>query len=177
MVDEEKNLEESLASYDKKVYFMKFKWIDYSRELADTVEGLLDEEAVRMTGIDEGFDDYYSYWANEENTVLGENFWCKVILKENTPVGVMVLGKSTDGEFIMSEIIVSPAMRGHGVGGAVLCEFLDNGEYIIGQKTKKVMAVIFPNNIASQRCFEKAGFKYVSSHPDGDAWYYRYTAK
>ena len=156
---------------------MNFKWIDYSRELADTVEGLLDEEAVRMTGIDEGFDDYYSYWANEENTVLGENFWCKVILKENTPVGVMVLGKSPDGEFVMSEIIVSPAMRGHGVGSAVLCEFLDNGEYIIGQKTKKVMAVIFPGNTASQKCFEKAGFKFSSAHPDGDAWYYRYTAK
>ena len=68
-------------------------------------------------------------------------------------------------------------MRGYGIGSAVLRELLDNGEDIIGQKTDKVMAVIFPGNTASQKCFEKAGFKYVSSHPDGDAWYYRYTAK
>ncbi len=177
MLDEEKTLAESLDRDDKKVYFMNFKWIDYSNELADTVERFLDEEAVKMTGIDDGFDDYYSYWANEENTVVGENFWCKVILKDNTPVGVAALCRAPDGEFVLSEIIVSPAMRGRGIGSAVLRELLDNGEAVIGQKIDKAVAVIFPDNTASQKCFEKAGFKFHSAHPDGDAWYYRYNSK
>ena len=156
---------------------MNFKWLDYSSVFADTVKRFLDEEAIRMTGIDEGFNDYYNYWVNEENTVIGENFWCKVIFKNEKPVGVVALGRAPDGEFVLSEIIVSPTMRGHGVGSAVLNELLYNGEDIIGQKIEKSMAVIFPDNIASQKCFEKAGFKFHSAHPDGDAWYYKYTAK
>lgn len=140
---------------------MNFMWIDYSREFAETAESFLDVEAVKMTGIDEGFDDYYSYCANEENTVLGENFWCKVIIKDNAPIGVVALSRAPDGEFVLSEIIVSPAMRGQGVGNSVLRELLEKGEDIIGQKIEKAMAVIFPNNTASQRCFEKAGFKFV----------------
>ena len=154
---------------------MNFKWIDYSPELADTVEGFLDKEAVKMTGIDEGFNDYYEYWINEDETVIGENFWCKVIFKDEKPVGVVALGRAPDGEFVLSEMIVSPAMRGYGIGSAVLRELLDNGEDIIGQKTDKVMAVIFPGNTASKKCFEKVGFKLHSVHPDGDALYYRYS--
>ena len=37
-------------------------------------------------------------------------------------------------------------------------------------------AVIFPSNKASQKAFEKAGFKYETIHPDGDAMYYIYKA-
>ena len=47
---------------------MNFKWLDYSSVFADKVKRFLDEEAIRMTGIDEGFHDYYNYWVNEEST-------------------------------------------------------------------------------------------------------------
>jgi len=155
---------------------MNFKWIDYSPELADTVEGFLDKEAVKMTGIDEGFNDYYEYWVNEDETVVGENFWCKVIYNEDTPIGVAAFGKSPSGEFVLSEFIVSPYMRGQGLGTSALSELITNGEMIIGQKIDKALAVIFPGNTASQKCFEKVGFKLHSVHPDGDALYYRYSA-
>lgn len=47
-------------------------------------------------------------------------------------------------------------------------------KYILGRTIKDAEAVIFPDNIASQKAFEKAGFIFYSEHPDGDAWNYRY---
>lgn len=41
----------------------------------------------------------------------------------------------------------------------------------------KANAVIYPNNIASQKAFEKAGFTFVSAHPDEDAWNYEYSVR
>ena len=42
---------------------------------------------------------------------------------------------------------------------------------------KRAEACIFPSNIASIKAFEKAGFQYSHSHPEGDAWYYEYRSE
>ena len=41
---------------------MKYVWSDYSKDFAKVVDSFLDEEAVKNTGCDEGFDIYYQYW-------------------------------------------------------------------------------------------------------------------
>ena len=41
---------------------MKYVWSDYSKDFAKVVDSFLDEEAVKNTGCDEGFDVYYQYW-------------------------------------------------------------------------------------------------------------------
>lgn len=41
---------------------MRYDWIDYSSSYKETVDSWLDEDAVRFTGCDEGFDEYYQYW-------------------------------------------------------------------------------------------------------------------
>ncbi len=71
-------------------------------------------------------------------------------------------------------LLVKPEMRGNGLGTALLRELLSDGEMIIGHQIERATAVIFPNNIASQKAFEKAGFVFDHLHEDGDAWYYRY---
>lgn len=68
---------------------MKFTWDDYSATYKDVVEAWLDEEAKKFTGCDDGFEGYYNYWVNEPDTTLGENFWAKIILQEDIPVGVL----------------------------------------------------------------------------------------
>ncbi len=74
---------------------------------------------------------------------------------------------------IISEIIIAPEKRGMGYGSALIRELTENTLDIIGKNVKLFEAVIFPSNIASQKAFEKSGFKFVSSHSDDDAWYYQ----
>ena len=76
--------------------------------------------------------------------------------------------------FTIQEFIVSPSYRGKGYGTAILNELLLCSNNIIGQDISFAEAVIYPDNIASQKAFQKAGFVYTNAHPDGDAWYYQY---
>ena len=152
---------------------MEYTWIDYSSIYKETVDSWLDEEANRFTGCDGGFDAYYQYWANEPETKLGENFWTKIIFANSEPVGVMAIALQ-DGIFTVSEFIIRPDKRGKHIGSSVLAELLTCSKYILGSTIKDANAVIFPNNIASQKAFEKAGFIFHSEHPDADAWYYQY---
>lgn len=155
---------------------MKFTWEDYSATYKDIVESWLDEDAKKFTGCDDGFEDYYNYWVNEADTKLGENFWAKVVCKERAPVGVIVLGM-WDNVFNVSEYIISPDCRGKGIGSSALDELLSESKLILGAEINNACAVIYPNNIPSQKAFEKARFRFESEHPDGDAWNYRYQKK
>lgn len=153
---------------------MKYVWSDYSKDFAKVVDSFLDEEAVKNTGCDEGFDIYYQYWINEKETKLNENFWCKIVFENDTPIAVVSVGKSPENEFTISELIVSPAKRGQGNGTKILKELLNYSKDILGEEIYTANAVIYPDNIPSQKAFEKVGFKYTGSHPDGDAWYFQY---
>ena len=78
-----------------------------------------------------------------------------------------------EGKIEIMETFVVPEKRGQGIGSKVLKELLKNGQ-IIGFVIHKSEAVIYPNNIASQKAFENVGFKYHHTHEDGDAMYYVY---
>jgi len=150
---------------------MKYEWIDYTSAYREMVDSWIDEDAKRFTGCDEGFDEYYQYWINDPETKLGKNFWAKIIIADADPVGIIALGL-WDAVFTISEFIISPDRRGKRLGSSALMELLARSKSIIGVSIKDADAVIFPNNIASQKAFEKAGFTFHSEHPDGDAWYY-----
>ena len=152
---------------------MKYDWIDYSSEHKLLVDSWIDAAAAKFTGCDDGFDEYYKYWINEPETKLGKNFWAKTINENGAPIGVIAIGL-WEGVFTISEYIISPNKRGKGIGTAALSELLVHAKTILGIKIEKAQAVIFPNNIASQKAFEKAGFVFCAEHPDGDAWYYEY---
>lgn len=153
---------------------MKYTWKDYTSEQMQTVESWLDTEALKYTGCDEGFDAFYEYWKNSDETTLGADFWCKVISDDAKPFGVIALSLY-NGVLTVMEYIIAPVMRGKGYGTTALREFLVNSEQIIGNRIDTAKAVIFPTNIASQKAFEKAGFIFDHAHQDGDALYYRYT--
>lgn len=71
---------------------MRFKWIDYTSEYNDVVNSWIDEDAKRFTGCDKGFEEYYQYWINDPDTKVGENFWAKVILLDDAPIGIIAIG-------------------------------------------------------------------------------------
>ena len=146
---------------------MDFVWHDYDPETMGYLENWLDEAAVKATGLDEGFRDFYEYWAKEDGFKVGENFWCKVVCHRDDPLAVIAFCRYEDNMDIM-EILVKPEKRGQGIGSKLLKAFLESFS------VQKSEAVIFPGNIASQKAFENAGFRYHHSHEDGTAMYFVY---
>jgi len=153
---------------------VNYLWYDYDPETMFFIENWLDEPAVESTGLDAGFRTFYEYWAKEDGFVPGENFWCKVIFENGSPFAVIALCRHEHKMLIM-EILVAPEKRSQGKGSALLKELLGNEE-IIGFPIQHCEAVIYPDNIASQKAFEHAGFFYHSSHIDenGDSMCYLY---
>lgn len=149
---------------------MDLVWWDYDPETMGFIESWLDDAAVKTTGLDEGFRDFYEYWANEDGYTLGEDFWCKVVSEDAEPFAAIALSEY-EGKVIIMELFVDPEKRGLGLGTKLLKELLHDSA-ILGFAIEKSEAVIFPGNKASQRTFEKAGFRHHHTHEDGDALYY-----
>ncbi len=153
---------------------MNFVWRDYDPNTMNYVEAWLDESAVKSTGLDEGFFDFYEAWAKEDGFVVGENFWCKVVFEKDEPFAVIAFCQH-EGKIMIMEIVVEPEKRSQGRGSKLLKELLESEE-IIGFSIHKSEAVIYPSNIASQKAFENAGFRYHHTHEDQDgvSMYYVY---
>ena len=151
---------------------MRFIWRDYDPQTMGYIESWLDADAVRYTGLDDGFRDFYEYWAKEDGYLVGQNFWAKVIFEKDMPFAVISFGLYDDKVTIM-EIVVAPKKRGQGYGAKLLKELLEHDE-IIGFSILKAEAVIFPENTASQSAFEKAGFYCHHTYEDGSAMLYAY---
>lgn len=83
---------------------------------------------------------------------------------------------ATGREITVSEFIVCPSMRGKGYGTAILAELLAHPGPLLCTHAELATAVIFPDNPASIRAFEKAGFVYASRNHDdwGDSLRYEY---
>ncbi len=152
---------------------MKYIWKDYDPCEMGFVEKWIDKNTVKLTGLDDGFNEFYRYWYNEKETVPGENFWCKVVYDNEIPIAVLALGLHNNSVTVM-ELIVDNRKRSRGIGTAILTEIINESECIIGRKIEKSDAVIYPGNKASKRAFEKAGYVFDCADEDGDALYYVY---
>ncbi|MBR2047075.1 MAG: GNAT family N-acetyltransferase [Oscillospiraceae bacterium] len=151
---------------------MNLLWYDYCPETMQYVESWLDAEAVRSTGLEEGFSSFYEYWAEEDGFTVGESFWCKVVCQEETPFAVIAYCLH-ESKILIMEVVVAPEKRGQGLGTKLLKALIARDE-ISGTAIQKWEAVIFLSNRASQRAFASAGFRYHHTHQDGDAVYYVY---
>ena len=149
---------------------MNFVWSDYHPGTMGFVETWLDEDAVKSTGLDEGFGSFYDYWSKKEGFTVGENFWCKVVSQNDKPFAVVAFCRH-ECKILIMELLIQPEKRGQGNGTKLLAEFLQSEEFR-GCAIEKWEAVIFPDNIASRKAFEKTGFRYHHSHEDGNALYY-----
>ena len=151
---------------------MDFAWLDYVPETMQYIENWLDEAAVRSTGLDDGFFSFYEYWANEDGFIVGTNYWCKVVSANGAPFAVIAFCLH-EGKVIIQEMVICPESRGKGMGTKLLKELLENEE-ILGFSIQKSESVIFASNTASQRAFEKAGFKCIRTDESGNAMHYAY---
>lgn len=154
---------------------MRFIWKDYDSRSMPFIENWLDDYAVKMTGIDDGWQAFHEYWITEGGMTPGKDYWCKVVYDQATPFAVIAFSLYEENYHVM-ELLVKPDKRGKGFGTALLREMFSDGEMIIGHRIDKATAVIFPNNPASQKAFERASFVFDHADDDGDAWYYCYSS-
>ena len=108
---------------------LKYGWVDYSKDYREIVESFLDDEAIKSTGCDDGFEAFYTYWMSEEDTRLNENFWFKVISTDQKPIAIIAIAKSQQNEFTVSEFIIAPTERRKGHGKAILKELGIEGDF------------------------------------------------
>ncbi len=170
---------------------MKFLWKDYDPGADAFCEEWLDAEATRLTGLDDGWRAFHAYWTTDGGLAEGRDFFDKVICtppssplspssslpaRGGEPVAAIAFGLHGRVLHVM-ELLVRPDLRGRGIGTAVLRELLANGNLLNGGSAVRAEAVIFPDNAASIRAFEKAGFRFDHAHPDGNALYYAYEAE
>ena len=152
---------------------MVFTWTDYQTENAALVDSWLDDAAVRMTGIEDGFDEEWRATLKEAGSFPGCKDFCKIVSENGVPFAAVKYGFYQNNATV-SVIIVDPTQRGKGRGSAVLRELVTNVNTLVGEKVDRLEAVIFPSNAASQKAFEKAGFVFERAHEDGDALYYSF---
>lgn len=153
---------------------MRCGWKPYCNDNAPLVDTWLDAEAVRETGLEDGWQSYYAYWMAESRAGEGKDR-CFLISQGNRPFAVMYIVVS-GGEMVISEYVVAPDWRGKGHGSAILRELLDNAARLLNTEVSQARAVIFPDNAASVRAFEKAGFALESRNHDafGESLNYAY---
>jgi GNAT superfamily N-acetyltransferase len=155
---------------------MRFKWLDYISDNTIIIDNWLDEDTIKYTRCDSGWDDYINYWMADDQTRWNENFFCKMVFDEDIPCSVITVCMDKCSKITILEFIVAPILRDKGIGTAVLSELLYHSYSILGKEIQKAEAVIYPSNVASQKVFTNAGFVFCHAHPDGDAWYYRYNS-
>lgn len=145
---------------------MEFVWHDYNPNTMGYIENWLDESAVKATGLDEGFQKFYESWTSEDGFIIGKNFWCKVVSENGEPFAVIAFCQHELKAIIM-EIVIEPKKRGQGKGTKLLRELLECKE-LLDFAIQKSEAVIYPDNIGSQKAFENAGFQHHYTHEDVD---------
>ena len=149
---------------------MKFIWKNYDPDKMPFVEDWIDEQAASNTGIDNGFRSFHEYWITEGKLSPGKDYWCKVVYNDDGPFAVIAFSLCDNSVHIMV-MIAKPDVRGKGCGTSLLSELISDSNSIFNHKIIKSTAIIFPNNSASRKAFENAGFVLENSSDDGDVLY------
>ena len=150
---------------------MEFTWTDYRDENAAMVDGWLDENAVSMTGLDMGWDNYWNAVQADAINFPGCKDFCKLVNENGVTIAAICFG-CYQGVATVSEIVVAPMCRGKGYGPRILQELVAYADDLLGERPTSFCSVIFPENLPSQRAFVKAGFVFDSAPEDGMAWNY-----
>lgn len=88
---------------------MRFIWKDYDSRSMPFIEDWLDDNAVRMNGMDDGWRSFHEYWIAEGGMTPGKDYWCKVVCDHNTPFAVIALSLY-EGNYHDMELLVKPVL-------------------------------------------------------------------
>lgn len=142
---------------------MDFHWRDYISADAELIDQWLDRDAAAMTGIDSGWDTYWNEVIADAVNYPGCRDFCKVVSISGVPVAAVVFGFYR-GDAVVSEIVVAPSHRAKGVGSRIIKELVTHADIWFDEEIKQFCAIIFSQNIASQKAFQNAGFVMSCTH-------------
>ena len=173
-MDCNKDPEAALVSYlgmknDKCI----FRWLDYEDQYAQLLDSWLDEEAVSMTGLDDGWADYWQAVKEDAVNFPGCEDFCKVIFAGNLSCAVICFG-TFQNTLTISEIVVNPKLRGHRIATRLLSDLVEMAQKHVFGDLNRLSAVIYPQNMISQRAFQNAGFRPEGKTDDGVDLIYSY---
>lgn len=149
------------------------QWVDYDDKYAQLVDSWLDHEAISMTGLDTGWDVYWEAVKDDAVNFQGCKDFCKVILDNGIPCAAVCFG-IFQNTLTISEIVVDPRFRGRRIGTKVLAELVNMAKNHTFDSLNRLTAVIYPQNVASQKAFRNAGFHYERKTDDGVDLIYSY---
>lgn len=149
---------------------MLFEWIDYIAKYAALIDSWLDDSAIEMTGIDECWDNYWNAVLIDALNYPGCLDYCKMVFTDGKPIAVVAFGYYR-GDVTISEIIISPEMRSKGYGSKILKELILLSRIWFSDSISRFSAIVFAQNIASQKAFQNAGFQ-KQMLPDGVTFEY-----
>lgn len=143
-----------------------FQWVDYESVHGSLVDSWLDAEACAMTGIHDGWDQYWTAVRDDAANFPGCEDYCKLICENGVPFGVICFGIYQHAMTI-SELVVDPKCRRMGRGSRLLSELVEMVHSYRSGDVKRITAVVFPQNVASQKAFLNAGFCFNRMTDDG----------
>ena len=114
------------------------------------------------------WDEYYEYANNDDDTYLfaiydGENF-----------VGEFTTEKDDNKNCLHIALIINPQFQRRGLGTKALNYFKENVQLLIGTSPAYIHAGIENDNIASVKCFSRAGYVNHGTGTDGEECYLLY---
>lgn len=154
---------------------MEFLWVDYRSGDAELIDSWLDDTAVAMTGIDSGWEKYWQEVIADAVNYSGCEDRCKLVKRDGIPVAAIVFG-CYRGVVTISEIVVAPFMRAKGFGTQIIRELVMNANCWFQDGIDQFRAVVFPDNLASKKAFQNAGFV-ANAATDGTVLEYQYTVR
>lgn len=140
--------------------------VDYEAKFAQLVDSWLDEEAIAMAGIDQGWDRYWEDVKEDAVNFPGCQDFCKVILNDGSPCAAVCYG-IFQKTMTISEILVAPEVRGKGIGTKLLSQLIEIARKMGLDCVNCVTAVVYPQNAASRKSFQNAGFQIEGKTEDG----------
>ena len=148
-------------------------WVNYEDPYAQLVNSWLDRDAVFMTGLDTGWEDYWRGVQDDAVHFPGCSDFCKVLFIGKLPCAAVCFGVFQN-TLTISELLVNPRLRGQGIGTRVLSELVEMAKNHVFGSVNRMTAVIYPQNVASQRAFQKAGFRLAGKTDDAVDLIYAY---
>lgn len=136
---------------------------------ADFLFGLVNDRSVRASSFRSGPVGWREHLAWLRTQLDGVGRLCEVVEAEGVPVG-LVRAEWRDAEARISVALAKTA-RGQGIGAAAVSALAAKARRELGVP---VVALIKPDNVRSQRMFERAGFHFIGERAEPPCYAYAY---
>ncbi len=135
----------------------------FERENISEIKKWSEHNSIKSWIFIDDWDSYYEYANNDVNTYLFAIYESECFIGEFTA--------EKDNDTLNVALIINPQFHNRGFGVEALRIFQKNVQSLVGFLPKYFHAGIYDKNIASIKCFEKAGYINNGLDKDGEMCY------